>query len=321
MVHVHSLKSPQGKELNGKRALVLRFSESIGRWECRMELEQDEVDTKAFKPENLRPFCRLPLPDEDDMNRGNAVDMETICPKLCELLVYYKDMGRSYSPSDIMLQGYAGAAFMRMGQMNFEYFVTTQIEQMAGVLGLANICQQGDLWGTESVLVALIEGDPMYMDVLAQTMYWTGQIKKVDDDNPDEHIHSEWDIPPSKLTPDQDDAAYVTTMWEGPYMILKSMNRYVCKPAFWAAMRRSEFAHCLAHRFLRIIAREALGTKDGLKLGKIARASLSELIDGLDLIPNVVSKETANFILEKSTLSFSGTLSLVDKINYLLQRK
>ena len=321
MVRVHSLQSAAGKELNDGRALVLRFVESAGRWECRMELEQDELGTKAFKPENLKLCPRKPLPGESDSRRGLATDMENLCPKLCELLVYFRDKpGKRYRPSEIMLGGYGGMAFSRMDQWNFEYFNAFQMEQMAGALGLANICKEGDLWGTESVLVALVEGDPMYMDVLAHTMYWTGQIKKVDDSNPGEHNYAEWDVPPTQLTPDQDYEPYVKTMAEGPYFILKSMNRYVFKPAFWAAMRRSEFAYCLAHRFLRILAREAKGTKDGRKLGKIARASLVELVPGVEPISEIVSVTTADHILQESKNVMKGPSLNANDVNALLQR-
>lgn len=319
MVQVHSLQSEEGRKLNGRRAIVLRSVEGGRRWECRMEMERAAHDTKSLKPDNLKPFSRLPLPGQNDSQRGyvSPGDMENLCPKLCELLVYDKNMGRDYSPSDIMLSGFAGAALSAMGQWNFEYFTPIQLEQMAGVLGLAKICIGGELWGTESVLVALVEGDPMYMDVLAQTMYWTGHIIEYSDSV--QHLDRDWSGPPTKLTPDQDDDAYIKTMTNGPYCIFQHMNRQVFCEGFWAAMRRSEFVHLVAQRFLRIIAREEQQTKDGKKLGKTARTSLVALVPGV-LLPTRVT--AANYILEHVEARLSSPSEMTpDAINALLEAR
>lgn len=60
--------------------------------------------------------------------------------------------------------------------MNFQFFNCDQMEVMAGVLSLANNCQQAEEPGTCDVLFALLEGDSMYLEALAQTLYHTGYI-------------------------------------------------------------------------------------------------------------------------------------------------
>lgn len=59
--------------------------------------------------------------------------------------------------------------------------------------------------GAEEVLFALLEGDPMYVDVLIQTIHWTGLIDH-DGDSNDKKFSDGFSNcpPPTNLTPDQD---------------------------------------------------------------------------------------------------------------------
>jgi len=78
--------------------------------------------------------------------------------------------------------------------------VEVQMEQMDGVLGLASMCEEC-VERAEGVLFALLEGDPVYIDVLIQTIHWMGQI---DHDYCGREQHDGFDVPPTELTPDQD---------------------------------------------------------------------------------------------------------------------
>ena len=87
--------------------------------------------------------------------------------KLCGMLVWYKE---SYRPPQTMLIGIAGMSFQRIpgvDHLNFEFMVSVQMEQMAGVLALANISQQAGAISVSNIIFALLEGDVMYLETLA----------------------------------------------------------------------------------------------------------------------------------------------------------
>jgi hypothetical protein len=290
IVRIRNLQSAAGQKLNGRRAAVIGFVEAEQRWQVRVEMEEAYNATKALKEANLEAIRRLPLPQGPHRGMASPTDIESMPVKLCELLLYYKSNPR-FEPSEIMFMGYGAMAFTRMGQENFMNFTTTQMEQMGGVLGLANICREGEEPGTEAVLFALLEGDPMYVDVLIQTLHWTGFIAP-DGVEPE----GRFDGPPTQLTPDQDLDPYVRTMSAGPVSLLSEMAKWCFAGALWSAMQRSEFYHLLIQRLLRLTAREALGTKDGRRLGKPARKILSSMFPVLQL-DNPVARESAEHIL------------------------
>jgi len=129
IVKIHGLRSSAGRKLNGKRAAVLQSvdnkndgeEEQQERWQVRVELEEQPNATRALKPAYLQPLPRLPLPTGP--KRGFAVRVdETLVPKLCELLVYFKRESRDsnphgdgFQPSDIAFVGPAAAALNLMG--------------------------------------------------------------------------------------------------------------------------------------------------------------------------------------------------------------
>jgi len=222
------------------------------------------------------------MPSRDDLN----------CT-LCQLLLWHRD---GYEPPETMLQGYAAMAFMRMGQGNFMYFTSGQMEQMAAVLALANICVQGEEPSTCDVLFALLEGDIMYLEVLAQTLYWTGFIGPEDSCKNDNAFYN---CPPTKLMPDQEERAYIRVMKEGPLLLLHEMTKYKLGMALFAALKKQcQFYHLLVQRLLRLAAREALKTKDGKALGKMARLILGDGILGVNVA--AISKNAASDILENA---------------------
>jgi hypothetical protein len=305
IVRIHSLKSAEGKLLNDRRAAVLRFDASSQRFEVKLEIDNDpdEVNiTKSVKESNLRLEPRLPLPDASCMERGIATTFNDQTSRtLAQLLLWYRG---TYRVPDTMLTGFANMAFSAMNQMNFMYFVSCQIEQMAGVLMLAKICVQGGEEGTSDVLFALLEGDTMYVEALAQTIYWTGYIGP-EDENEDANTFS--NCPPTSLTPDQTKFPYIRTLSEGPLLLLHEMTRYKLGMALFEDLRRCRFYHLLVRRLLRIVAREAQETNDGVKLGRLARIILGKGILRRGSMVDPVSVETAENILENAeslTLAF-----------------
>jgi hypothetical protein len=248
-----------------------------------------------------------------EFNRGNMTSVdEFTCRILAQLLLWYRD---NYRVPETVLAGYAAMAFTRMNEFHFQYFNSVQIEQMAGVLGLANICVQGGEGATSDVLFALLEGDTMHVEVLAQTIHWTGYIGP-EDKNQDENSFS--DCRATSLTPDQTDDAYIRTLSEGPLLLLQEMTRYKLGMALFEARRQCRFYRLLVRRLLRIVAREVQNTKDGVKLGRLVRVILGKGILGRASMTDPVSAEIAENILENAEsltrMPHAVTTEVVEKL-------
>ncbi|KAL7534704.1 hypothetical protein ACHAXR_006038 [Thalassiosira sp. AJA248-18] len=294
---VDGLKSEGGKKLNGRRCAILRYIVDEGRYEVRMERESRKDATFALKDANLSPLPKLVLPTHNQ--RGSDSSPRS----LCELLLYHKGSGPdtepTFSPSRITLAGYAGQQLNHIGYVNLMWLVQCQLEQLSGVVGLASYCQNYDENGAERVLFALLEGDPMYIDVLLQVIHWTGQI---DHEDCDPDIHDEFNnCPPTKLTPDQDSKPYVKLMSTGPFRLLVEMTKYKFNSALWAATKESEFYLLFVQRLLRLVGRETLGTCDGVKLGPTARKILMQLLPGISLNKPLRDTATADDLLKQTS--------------------
>lgn len=319
---VHSLQSTNGKRMNGSRVLVLRYHPDQDRWEVRVEFEKGEnATTKALKGANLTLLRRHPLPIGPHRGLANMNDIEQVPPKLCELLLHHQKEG--FTPSDIMFMGYGSYMFQRIGEMNFMCFAATQMEQIGAVLGLGNFCLEAGEQGTEAVVFALLEGDEMYVDVLCQTMHWTGEIIKTDwesDYSGRDGFGN--DCPPTKLTPDQDSAPYVRTMKEGPVLILECVSKYCFAPALWAALSRSEYYHLLIQRLLRWTAREVKKTRDGLVLGETVRRVLSRMfpIVANSLSQPISEKAAENILQDSATVLVHPSSVTVENLIRLLDQ-
>mmetsp|Transcript_13575 Transcript_13575/g.28068 ORF Transcript_13575/g.28068 Transcript_13575/m.28068 type:complete len:328 (-) Transcript_13575:984-1967(-) len=317
IVEIDGLKSGVGKRLNGQRAAVLQYVTEDKRWQVRIEFEGDSGVTKAIKAENLSPVRRFSLPTGPNRATTSIHDMDNLVPNLCELLLYRKG---DFHPSEIFFSGYASMALDRMGLTNFMFFDPIQMENMGGVLALANICREGEEPGTDSVAFGLLEGDKMYVDVLILTLHATPLIIEEERNETDGDVLSRgfYDLPPSQLTPDQDSAPYVRTMSEGPLLLLKRMCDCVIGKALFAAMARSDFYHLLVQRLLRLAAREALGTRDGLRLGKMARSVLSHMFVIPTLLTNPLTKTQADQVMKaasvKLTTPFVTTANAIESL-------
>ena len=152
---VDGLNSDAGKGLNGRRCAIVRFVEGECRYEVRMEKETGGHDkTFALKEANLKILPRLALPSHRE--RGS----DSTAKSLCELLLYYKGSGpytkAEFEPSRIVLKGYAATCLNRIANSNLQWLVPCQLEQIAGVLGLASVCQDYEEGGAEDVLFAFL---------------------------------------------------------------------------------------------------------------------------------------------------------------------
>ncbi len=240
---------------------------------------------------------------------------------LCELLLYYKGSGPftkpEFSPSSIALTGYAARQLNHIGNVNLMWLVQCQIEQLAGVVGLASTCSDYEEEGAEETLFALLEGDPMYVDVLIQTIHWTGLI---DHESCDEKFNGFNDAP-TLLTPDQDSKPYVKLMSTGPLRLLVEMTQYKFGSALWSAMKESEFYPLFLQRLLRLIGREKIGTHDGVKLGPLARKILMNIIPGVCLERRLKCSETASNLLAHTSREQTCTYLHADTTAEFLNTK
>eukprot|EP00574_Skeletonema_japonicum_P012885 CAMPEP_0201735248 /NCGR_PEP_ID=MMETSP0593-20130828/36557_1 /ASSEMBLY_ACC=CAM_ASM_000672 /TAXON_ID=267983 /ORGANISM="Skeletonema japonicum, Strain CCMP2506" /LENGTH=364 /DNA_ID=CAMNT_0048228765 /DNA_START=27 /DNA_END=1121 /DNA_ORIENTATION=+ len=292
---VDGLKSAAGQKLNGCQCAVIRNISEEERFEVRMK---DEEGTKALKEANLSPVEKLVLPTHS--RRGSSSSARS----LCELLLYYKGSGPGmapeFSPSRIMLTGFAGQCLDHIGTRNLMWLVQVQMEQLAATVGLAKICLDYDEEGAAEVLFALLEGDPMYIDVLIQTIHWTGLIDHDGDDNNDVHSDGFSNCPPTKLTPDQDSYSYVKLMSTGPLRLLVEMTKYKFGGALFEAMKESEFHHLFLQRLLRLVGREGINTNDGSKLGPMARKILLKVLPGINLEKKLDSMKAQHLLVQTS---------------------
>lgn len=292
---VDGLKSAAGQKLNGCQCAVIRYISEDERFEVRMK---DEEGTKALKEANLIPVEKLVLPTHS--HRGSDSSPRS----LCELLLYYKgsgpDTAAEFSPSRIMLSGYAGQCLDHIGTRNLMWLVQVQLEQLSATVGLARRCLDYDEEGAAEVLFALLEGDPMYIDVLIQTIHWTGLIDHDGDDNNRVHSDGFSNCPPTKLTPDQDSHSYVKLMSTGPLRLLVEMTKYKFGGALFEAMKESEFHHLFLQRLLRLVGREGINTNDGSKLGPMARKILLKVLPGINLEKKLDSVKAQNLLIQTS---------------------
>ena len=314
---VDGLKSETGKKLNGKRCIIIRYVEKEGRYETR--IEQHKMNNTnanfALKEVNLLQLPKLVLPTHS--RRGSLRTPRS----LCELLLYYKG-SRSYtdptfSPSDIVLRGYAASCLEQIDNSQLRWLVSCQLEQMAGVLALASTCQKSEQ-GAENVMLALLEGDPMYIDVLIQTVHWTGQIEHESADD-ERHVGFN-NCPPTQLTPDQDSKPYISFMSAGPLRLMVEMTRYKFGHALWEALKESAFFNLFVKRLFRLVGRETLKTRDGIKLGPMARKILLQLLPGTHLKQVLRGKPIHSMDPEQVLRQGRGIEITVECINALISQ-
>jgi hypothetical protein len=294
---VDGLKSAAGQKLNGCECAVIRYISDDERFEVRM---RDEEGTKALKEANLIPVQKLVLPTHS--RRGSDSSPRS----LCELLLYYKGSGPDtppeFSPSQIMLSGYAGQCLDHIGTRNLMWLVQVQLEQLSATVGLARRCLDYDEEGAAEVLFALLEGDPMYIDVLIQTIHWTGFIDHDGDDNNRVFSNGFSNCPPTKLTPDQDSQSYIKLMSTGPLRLLVEMTKYKFGGALFEAMKESEFYHLFLQRLFRLVGREGINTNDGSKLGPMARKILLKVLPGINVEKKIDAAKAQNLLRHSTSL-------------------
>jgi len=327
IVLIYGLQSAKGKELNNSRAIVLRVVTDVEPLRYEVVVEESTHPgrpnvTSSVKESNLRAEPKRPLPPQrGDYQRGCVTDVNSdMARTLTELLVRYTD---DYKPSETMLLGYASMAFTRLGQFNYMAFTSVQMEQVAGLVALANICDQGGVSACESTLFALLEGDPMCLDVISILLFHTPFI------GPEEEVEKRDRVfdrtPQDSLTPDQDSDAYCNFMKAGPILLLTEMSKWRFGSALFASIRkRSEFYPQVVHRILRIIAREGMSnlTNDGKRLGKMCRKFFPSLIgDGVlsaEVEKKLVTCPVSNAVATKLLLPSMETKDILSSLPQLL---
>jgi len=126
----------------------------------------------------------------------------------------------------------------------------------------------------------------MYMDVLCLFMSGTPYIGPEGEEleNAKLEFQSCMAKPTSTLTPDQYTNSYVNAMKSGPLLLLDEIIKQCNKErqpnlilALFHRMKQSIVYHLVIQRFLRLIARQVIGTKDGKELGPYCQRILPYL--------------------------------------------
>jgi hypothetical protein len=167
--------------------------------------------------------------------------------------------------------------FLSMGVFVFQQIM--QLEWVAACYAMADLCQKDGAAVAEKAAFALLEANPMIIDTLIILMTNTPYV------GPEDHakavMFAQYNEARYQLTPDQDYSAYIKLMKTAPLFLLDSINKCVFGPAVFAKMKESAVYYLLVQRFLRVIAREGMGTDDGKELGPICRRILPNLCKGL----------------------------------------
>lgn len=180
------------------------------------------------------------------------------------------------------------------------------MEWVAGTYALGDIIQKGGASAVEDVVFALLEGDPMYIDVLIVTLTGTPFIGPEDLAKEKIILFHEYRDSRQQMTPDQDDEVYIKFLKIGPLRILQAAARLKLGVGFFVALRKSPVFHFLVQRLLRIIGREGTETPDGVALGGICRELLPLICDGM--MPEAIKK------LLKDPLDMEKALKLLDHV-------
>jgi hypothetical protein len=314
---VHSLKSTRGKQLNGKRCIVL--IQLGARWKVQIE---GEPSTTALMPKNLK-LPTMPVGETHpeylavtywvskqhengrrgqplEENHGNARGVtyasdppEHRARKLVELL----ERSTHYTPNKTILYGEALKYYRYLSESSLGDFTVTDMEHFSGLLALGVVCQgivrhvgasRRDA-RPDAVVFALLESAPVSLDVLLGFLVITPFIGLQHDFTHQKqeafsNCRTTADFDDWKLTPDQDSKDYITAM-KGPLMILfyisydfKDTNARL-DAAFFHRIEQHVLFPKLLHRLFRLAAREIRNTPDGVELGCYARKILCNMAD------------------------------------------
>jgi len=163
------------------------------------------------------------------------------------------------------------------------------MEWVAGTWALAELMRKATdpKAVLEDVAFALLEANPMVLDVLIVTMTNTPWIGPEGMSQEKLLLFHEYRDARTQLTPDQDDVVYCKTLKTGPLYILQQLGTLKWSTALFAAMRQSHVFPLLIQRFMRIIGREGLVDpktgipfEDGQQLGPICRDLVPKLCQG-----------------------------------------
>lgn len=181
------------------------------------------------------------------------------------------------------------------------------MEWVSGTYALACTIEQGKNPACEDVVFALLQGDPMHLDVLIITMSNTPLIGTTDEIIDKTHMFHEYRDARHQLTPDQETRSYIKTLQTGPLFILQQAGRVDLGLALFAAMRKSPVFPLLIQRMLRLIGREGMETPDGKELGPMCRELVPKLCAGH--IPDTVKD-----MFDKGPMDLEGATNLLEHV-------
>jgi hypothetical protein len=325
---VQSLNSTRGKQLNGKRSIVL--NQLGARWKVKIE---GESCTTVLLPQNLK-LSTMPVgethpeylalnywvskqhengrqgrPLEEKHGNARGVTYASDAPehrarKLVELL----ERSTQYTPNKTILYGEALKYCSYLSESSLGDFTVTDMEHVSGLLALGAMCQEvvrhvgvsrRDA-RADAVVFALLESAPVSLDVLLGFLVITPFIGLQQEFTREKQetfsgCRTTADFDDWKLTPDQDTKDYITAM-KGPLMILlyisndfKYTNARLDLAFFYRIEQHVLFPKVL-HRLFRLAARKIRKTSDGVELGCYARNILVNMADLDDCMGTTMRK-------------------------------
>jgi hypothetical protein len=306
IVVLHSLKSARGDELNGKRAIVV--ARDGDRWVTKVESKDVAMKSTALKPENLSISKRIvgthpdyitliTLQMEELRNqpstsrayrnaRGLVYDDEPPPARARKLVELLDRPDKNYTPNQTVIMGVALIYYGCVPESSMNMgFTIYDLEHVAGLMSLAAMCHGEKMHAKgcgdgecEAVLFALLEAAPMSITVILEFLIMTPYIGP--EDNCTSSVQDAFRNAREAclLTPNQQNKDYCNAMKGGVGLLCFLLKEEgPSRTAFIRVMIKHTLFPLLIQRFLRIVAREAMGTLDGKELGLYVRNTLADI--------------------------------------------
>jgi len=214
--------------------------------------------------------------------------------KLAELLACHSE---EFSPNKTILLGVAGKYYGAIPGSSMQNYVQQNMEHNCGILALMNMCQQEHIersltesekehiGNIEAVIAALLENNPVSFQALFQSIACPPYIGPIEEE-PTIHTDaldrccSSSDLKEWKITPPQSHKDYIRLML-GYYLLLQFITEYTrgtdLGKVFLRVIEKHDLFPHFLERSINLVAREIMGTPDGVALGHDVRIVLANM--------------------------------------------
>ncbi len=214
--------------------------------------------------------------------------------KLAELLACHSE---GFSPNQTILLGVAGKYYGAIPGSSMQNFIQQNMEHNCGILALMDLCQQEHLergliesekehvGNIAAVIAALLENNPVSFQALFQSIACPPYIGPIEEEPA---IHqdavnrccSSSDLKEWKITPPQTHKDYIRLML-GYYLLLQFITAHTRETdlgkVFLRVIEKHDLFPLFCERSVNLVAREIMGTSDGVALGHTVRVVLANI--------------------------------------------